>query len=73
MRLRGFEFEMKQKEIEMELQRLEEEGALKLQYKKEALGARESCSDNGAASSIRSRSLFNWKNPGSKDVFGWLD
>ena len=58
MRLRRIEFEMRQKEIEMELHRLEE-GALKLQYEKEALDARDSGSDDGAASSIRSRSPFN--------------
>ena len=42
MRLRKIEYEMKQKELEMELHRLEEEGALKLQYEKEALDARDS-------------------------------
>ena len=68
MRLRRIEFEMKQKEIEMELHRLEE-GALKLQYEKEALDARDSGSDDG----IRSRSPFNWRSPGSKDVFRCLD
>ena len=57
----------------MELHRLEEEGALKLHYEKEALDARDSGSDDGAAPSIRSRSPFNWKSPGSQDVFGWLD
>ena len=35
MRLRKIEYEMKQKEIELELHHLEEEGALKLQYEKE--------------------------------------
>ena len=68
MRLKSIEFEMKQKEIEMELHRLEE-GALKLQYEKEALDARDFGSDDG----IRSRSPFNWKSPGSKDVFRCLD
>ena len=37
MRLRKIEYEMKQKELEMELHRLEEEGALKLQYEKKPL------------------------------------
>ena len=73
MRLRKIEYEMKQKELEMELHRLEEEGALKLQYEKEALDARDSGSDDGAAPSIRSRFPFNWKSPKSKDVFGWLE
>ena len=51
MRPRKIEYEMKQKELEMELHRLEEEGALKLQYEKEALDARVSGSDDGAAPS----------------------
>ena len=72
MRLTRIEYEIKQKELEMELHRLEE-GALKLQYEKEALDARDSVSDYGAANSIRSRSPFNWKSPKSKDVFGWPD
>ena len=54
MRLRKIEYEMKQKELEMELHRLEEEGALKLQYEREFLDARDSGSDDGAAPSIRS-------------------
>ena len=57
MRLRRIVFEMRQKEIEFELHRLEE-GALKLQYEKEALDARDSGSDDGAAPSKRSRSPF---------------
>ena len=57
----------------MELHRLREEGALKLQYEKEALDARASGSGDGAAPSIRSRSPFNWKSPRGKDIFGWLD
>ena len=65
-------YEMKQKELEMELHRLEEEGALKLQYEKEALDARDSGADDGAAPSIGSRSLSNWESPKSKDVFVWL-
>ena len=39
---------------------------------KETLDARDSGTD-GAALSIRSRLLFNWKSPKSKDIFGWLD
>ena len=61
MRWRNIENEMKQKDHEMELHRLEEELTLKLKYKKEALDARDSCSDVFSALSIRSRSLFNWK------------
>ena len=73
MRLRKIEYEMKQKELEMELHRLEEECALKLQYEKEALDARDSGSDDGAVPSLGSRLPFNWKSPKSKDVFVWLD
>ena len=52
---------------------MDEEGALKLQYEKEALEARDSGSDGCTALSIRSLSPSNWKSPRSKDVFGWLD
>ena len=55
------------------MQLFEEEGALKLENKKEALDARASDSDETAAPSIRSRSPFNWKTPKNKDVSGWLD
>ena len=57
----------------MEMQLFEEEGALRLEYEKEALDARASDSDDSAAPSIRSRSPFNWKTPKYKDVSGWLD
>ena len=73
MRLKKIEFELKRKELEMEIQLFEEEGALKLEYEKEALDARASDSDESAAPSIRSRSPFNWKTPKNKDVSGWLD
>ena len=73
MRLKKIEFELKRKELEMEMQLFEEEGALKLEYEKEALDARASDSDDSAAPSIRSRSPFNWKTPKNKDVSGWLD
>ena len=72
MRLKKIEFELKMRELEMEMQ-LFEEGALKLEYKKEALDKRASGSDESAAPSIRSRSPFNWKTPKNKDVSGWLD
>ena len=52
------------------MQLFEEEGALKLEYEKEALDARASDSDKSAAPSIRSRSPFNWKTPKNKDVSG---
>ena len=55
------------------MQIFEEEGALKLEYEKEALNARASDSDESAAPSVRSRSQFNWKTPKNKDVSGWLD
>ena len=73
MRLKEIEFELKRKKLEIEIQFFEEEGALKLEYKKEALDARTSDSDDSSASSIRSRSPFNWKTPKNKDVTGWLD
>ena len=73
MRLKKIESELKRKELEMEMQLFEEEGALKLEYEKEALDARASDSDKSAAPSIRSRSPFNWKTPKNKDVYGWLD
>ena len=73
MRLKKIEFELKRKELEMEMQLFEEEGALKLEYKKEALDARASDSDDSAAPSIRSRSPSNWKTPKNKDVSGWLN
>ena len=73
MRLKKIEFELKRKELEMEMQLFEEEGALKLEYEKEALDARASDSNESAAPSIRSRSPFNWKTPKNKDVSGWLD
>ena len=57
MRLRKIEYEMKQKEIELELHHLEEEGALKLQYKKEALDARDSGSNDGAAPRMKADCL----------------
>ena len=72
MRLKKIEFELKRKELEMEMQLFEEEGALKLEYEKEALDARASDSDESAAPSIRSRSPLNWKTPKNKDVYGWL-
>ena len=73
MRLKKIEFELKRKELEMEMQLFEEEGALKLEYEKEALDERASDSDENTAPSIRSRSPFNWKTPKNKDVSGWLD
>ena len=73
MRLKKIEFELKRKGLEMEMQLFEEEGALKLEYEKEALAARAPDSDDSAAPSIRSRSPFNWKTPKNKDVSGWLD
>ena len=73
MRLKEIEFELKRKELELEMQLFEEEGALKMEYEKEALDARTSDSDESAAPSIRSRSPFNWKTPKNKDVSGWLD
>ena len=73
IRLKKIEFELKRKELEMEMQFFEEEGALKLEYEKEALDARASDSDESAAPSIRSRSPFNWKTSNNKDVSGWLD
>ena len=45
----------------MEMRLFEEESALKLEYEKEALDARASDSDESAATSVRSRSPFNWK------------
>ena len=73
MRLKKIEFEMKRKELETEVQFHEDEGALKLQYEKEALDARASDSDHRAAPGIRSRSPFNCRTPKNKDVSGWLD
>ena len=73
MSLRKIDFEMKRKELDMEMQLFEKEGALKLEYEKEALDARASDSDDSAAPSIRSRAPFNWKTPKNKDVSGWLD
>ena len=73
MRLKKIEFELKRKELELEMQLFEEEGALKLEYEKEALDTRVSDSDESASPSIRSRSPFNWKTPKKKDVSGWLD
>ena len=73
MRLKKNEFELKRKETEMEMQLFEEEGALKLEYEKEALDARASDSDDSAAPIIRGRSPFNWKTPKNKDFSGWLD
>ena len=73
MRLKKIEFELKRKELEMEMQLFEEEGALKLEYEKEALDARATDSDDSVAPSNRSRSPFNWKTPKNKDVSGWLD
>ena len=73
MRLKKIEFELKRKELEMEMQLFKEEGALKLEYEKEALDARASDFDESAAPSIRGRSPFNWKTPKNKDVSGWLD
>ena len=49
MRLKKIEFELKRKELEMEMQLFEEEGALKLEYEKEALDARAPDSDDSAA------------------------
>ena len=52
MRLKKTEFELKRKELEMEMQLFEEEGALKLEYEKEALDARAPDFDDSAAPSI---------------------
>ena len=60
-------------EFEMQEQIFEEEGALKLEYEKEALDARASDSDDSAAPSIRSRSPLKWKTPKNKDVSDRLD
>ena len=73
MRLKKIEFELKRKDLEMEMQLFEEKGALKLEYEKKALDARASDSDDTTALSIRSRSPFNWKTPKNKDVSGWLN
>ena len=48
------EIESKGKELEMEMPLFEEEGALTLEYEKEALGAIGLYSDDSAARSIRS-------------------
>ena len=64
---------MKQKELEMLLHCLEEVCALKGQNEKEAFDARDSCFDDAARPSKKSRSPFNWNSPRSKDVFGGLD
>ena len=53
------EFELKGKDLDMEMQLFEEGGVLKLEYKKEALDSRASDSDDSAAPSVRSRSSFN--------------
>ena len=53
MRLKKTEFELKRKELEMEIQLFEEEGALKKEYKKEALDARASDSDESATPGIQ--------------------
>ena len=71
MRLKKIKFELKRKELEMEMQ-LFEEDSLKLEYEKKALDARASDSDDSAAPSIRRRSPFNWKTPKNKDISGWL-
>ena len=55
----------------MEMQ-LFKEGALKLEYEKEALDARASDSDDSAAPSIRSRSPFNWKTS-KNNVSSWFN
>ena len=68
MRLKKIEFELKKTELEMEMQLFEEEGALKLEYEKEALDAGASDSDDSAARSIRIRSTFNWKTPKNKII-----
>ena len=73
MRLKKIEIELKRKELEMETQLFEEEGALKLEYEKEALDARASDSDDSAAPSVRSRSPFNRKTSENKDVSVWID
>ena len=59
MRLKKIEFELKKKELELEMQLFEEEGALKLEYEKKALDARASDTDESAALSFRRRSPFN--------------
>ena len=73
LRLKKIEFELKRKELELDVQLFEEEGALKLEYEKEALDARAPDSDDSAAPSIRSRSSFNWQTPKNEDVSGWLE
>ena len=70
MKLQKIEFELKRKELEMEMQLFEEEGALKLEFEKEALDARAPDNDDSAAPTIQSRSPFNWKTPKNKDVSG---
>ena len=61
---------MKQTQLEMELHRLEREGALKLQQEKVAVDARHSSSEDGSA---LSRTIaFQWENPRSKNVFVWI-
>ena len=64
MRLKKIEFQLKRKELEMEMQLFEEEGALKLEYEKEAVDARASDSDDSAAPTNKVK---------NKNVSGWLD
>ena len=81
MRLRKIEYELKQKELEMELHRLEEKAPTAIKSSNVRSNCKttrkpsipDSGSGDGAAPSIRSRSPFNWKSPRGKDIFGWLD
>ena len=73
MRLKKIEFELKRKELEMEIQVFQKKDALKPDYEKQALDAEPDDSDDSAAPSIRSRSPFNWKTPKNKDFSGLLD
>ena len=59
MRLKKIKFQLKRKELEKQMQIFEEEGALKLEYEKEALETRALDSDDNAAPSIGSKSPFN--------------
>ena len=66
--LKRIEFEMKRKELELELQVFEENGVLILEYQKEALDINDFDSEDDAAPSLSSRSPFKWKEIRNRDI-----
>ena len=66
-------FEMNGKELELEMQLFEENGALNLEYQKDALDLKDLDSDDDADPSMRSRYPLKWNERRNRDTSFWRD